>query len=199
MSQEIIEELITLFSKLPSLGPRSARRIVLHLLKNKENLMNPLLNSISETIANVRECENCGNFCIGEKCLICNDSMRQNNLICVVESVADLWAIEKSEIYKGHYHILGGTLSAIEGRGPEALKLKELIEKVKRDKVEEVIIATSSTLDGQTTAHYIFETLSSLDADVKISKLSQGIPIGSELDYLDDGTLNIAFSGRKFF
>ncbi|MFC1659191.1 recombination mediator RecR [Pseudomonadota bacterium] len=198
MSEEIIEDLINLFSKIPSLGPRSARRAVLHLLKNKDNLMTPLLGVLQETIKNVKECENCGNFCTNKRCLICEDPTRQKATICVVESIADLWAIEKSEVYNGHYHVLGGTLSAIEGRGPENLKLDKLENKIKRDRIEEVIIATNSTLEGQTTAHYIFETLSNFD-NLKVSKLTQGVPIGSELDYIDDGTLGIAFKTRRLF
>jgi len=197
MSQEILDDLVNLFSKLPSLGPRSSRRIILHLLKNKDSLMNPMVKVMGETLDSVRECVECGNFCIGEKCKICEDVGRDRNLICVVESVVDLWAIEKSGVYKGYYHILGGTLSALEGRGPEQLAFDSLVEKVKGGDIKEVIIATNATLDGQTTTHYIIEMLKGFN--VHISKLTQGVPIGSELDYIDDGTINIAFQTRTRF
>ncbi len=197
MSQETLDDLVNLFAKLPSLGPRSSRRIILHLLKNKDSLMNPLVKVMGETLENVRECDVCGNFCVGKKCAICEDESRDKSLICVVESVIDLWAIEKSGIYKGYYHILGGTLSALEGRGPEQLAFDSLVDKVRGGNIKEVILATNATLDGQTTTHYIIEMLKGLD--VNISKLTQGVPIGSELDYIDDGTINIAFQTRTKF
>jgi recombination protein RecR len=197
MSQEILDDLVNLFSKLPSLGPRSSRRIILHLLKNKDSLMSPMVKVMGETLENIRECSECGNFCIGEKCSICEDESRDGSLICVVESVVDLWAIEKSGVYKGYYHILGGTLSALEGRGPEQLAFDSLVEKVGGEAIKEVILATNATLDGQTTTHYIIEMLKGFD--VHISKLTQGVPIGSELDYIDDGTINIAFQTRTKF
>ena len=159
--------------------------------------MNPMAKLIGRTSEMVGECVECGNFCVEEKCSICQDEGRDANLICVVESVVDLWAIEKSGVYKGRYHILGGTLSALEGRGPEQLAFDSLVEKVKDGGVKEVIIATNATLDGQTTTHYIIEMLKGFD--VHISKLTQGVPIGSELDYIDDGTINIAFQTRTKF
>ena len=192
-----LENLIRLFSKLPSFGRRSAERIVLYLLNNKDDMMLPLLNSLQTTIDTVKHCQICNNLDSAKICSICSNQKRDNNLICVVEEVADLWAIEKSGIFNGKYHILGGVLSAINGIGPENLNIENLIIRVKENKPQEIILATNSTMEGQTTAYYLVETLK--EFNIKTSKLTAGIPIGSELDYLDDGTLGIAFKTRSKF
>lgn len=196
-----LQNLIKLFAKLPSLGQRSARRIVLHLLNNKENAMLPLINSLQETLKTTKHCQICGNLDSFEICTICKNQSRDNNLICVVEEVSDLWAIEKSGIFNGKYHILGGVLSAINGKGPADLNIEQLINRIKNaqpdGKPKEIILATNSTMEGQTTAYYLVELLK--EFNIKISKLTAGIPIGSELDYLDEGTLGIAFKTRGLF
>lgn len=192
-----LENLIKLFSKLPSLGPRSARRIILHLLNNKDPVMFPLIDSLKSTAQNIRHCEICGNLDSSKICKICSNKNRDDNLICVVEEVSDLWAIEKSGVFAGKYHILGGVLSAINGKGPNDLNIENLLARVKENKPREIILATNSTMEGQTTAYYIVELLK--EFEVKISKLTAGIPIGSELDYLDEGTLGVAFKTRGNF
>ncbi len=196
-----LQNLIKLFAKLPSLGQRSARRIVLHLLNNKDNAMLPLINSLQETLKTTKHCQICGNLDSFEICTICKNQSRDNNLICVVEEVSDLWAIEKSGIFNGKYHILGGVLSAINGKGPADLNIEQLINRIKNaqpdGKPKEIILATNSTMEGQTTAYYLVELLK--EFNIKISKLTAGIPIGSELDYLDEGTLGIAFKTRGLF
>jgi recombination protein RecR len=192
-----LETLIKLFSKLPSLGPRSARRIVLHLLNNKNGSMVPLIDSMKLTIDTIKHCQICGNLDSFEICNICSNKNRDDNLICIVEEVSDVWAIEKSGIFNGKFHVLGGVLSAINGRGPEDLNIEKLIFRIKKNKPKEIILATNSTIEGQTTAFYLLEILK--EFNVKISKLTSGIPIGSELDYLDEGTLGIAFKTRGDF
>lgn len=189
----MIEELTRLFAKLPSAGRRSARRFVLHLLQNKDDLMIPLAEKLLETAKNIQTCPICGNFDTVNPCEICANSKRNKSIICVVENIGDLWAIERSSVYKGVYHVLGGNLSVLEGKTPEDIKIPQLIERA-RD-AEEVILATNATVEGQTTAHYITEQLA--DCDVKITRLAQGIPIGAELDYIDDGTLGTAFTTRR--
>lgn len=192
-----LKNLIKLFAKLPSLGPRSARRIVLHLLDNRQAVMLPLIKGMQNISEKINHCQSCGNWDVGEICEICLDSKRNDKIICVVETVADLWAIEKGEVFNGKYHVLGGTLSAIEGKGPEDLNIDKLLTRIKNDQVQELILATNSTIEGQTTAYYLVEVLK--DLNLKISKLASGIPVGSELDYLDDGTLGIAFKLRNNF
>ncbi|MFT5703915.1 MAG: recombination protein RecR [Rickettsiales bacterium] len=196
-----LQNLIKLFSKLPSLGQRSARRIVLDLLNNKDSKMLPLIESLESTLKNTKHCANCGNLDSFEICSICRNTSRDNGLICVIEEVSDLWAIEKSGIFNGKYHILGGVLSAINGVGPADLKIDRLISRIKDEKPKEIIIATNSTMEGQTTAYYLVEMLKEFakEFDLKISKLTAGIPVGSELDYLDEGTLGIAFNTRGKF
>jgi recombination protein RecR len=195
-----LQNLIKLFSKLPSLGQRSARRIVLHLLNNQDNTMLPLINSLQTTLASTKHCQICNNLDSSDICGICQNPARDNNLICVVEEVSDLWAIEKSGIFNGKYHILGGVLSAINGKGPNDLNIEKLILRIRETKPKEIILATNSTMEGQTTAHYLVELLKEFSKDeIKISKLTAGIPIGSELDYLDEGTLGIAFKTRGGF
>ncbi len=192
-----LQNLIKLFSKLPSLGQRSARRIVLHLLNNKDNAMLPLIDSLQSTLKTTKHCQICGNLDSFDVCAICQNQARDNNLICVVEEVSDLWAIEKSGIFNGKYHILGGVLSAINGKGPADLNIEKLINRIQDNKPKEIILATNSTMEGQTTAYYLVELLK--EFDIKISKLTAGIPVGSELDYLDEGTLGIAFKTRGIF
>jgi recombination protein RecR len=192
-----LDSLIKLFSKLPSLGPRSARRIVLHLINNRQNIMFPLIESMKLAIDTIKNCEVCGNLDSKNICAICSNTNRSNGLLCVVEEVSDLWAMEKGGIFSGKYHVLGGTLSAINGKGPEDLNIDKLFSRIKDENIEEVIMATNSTIEGQTTAYYILEILKELN--VKVSKLAHGIPIGSELDYLDEGTLGIAFKLRSSF
>lgn len=198
MNNKIINDLIKIFSKLPSLGPRSAKRIVLHLLNNKENVMQSLILAMQDGYDKIKKCPICGNLTTENICEICSDTTRNNEILCIVENVADLWAIESTMIYKGQYHILGGNLSASEGRGPEDLNIESLIEKLKNNKnIKEVIIATNPTIEGQTTAFYIADLLK--DFNIKITKPAYGIPLGSEFNYLDESTLDIAFKDKKEF
>jgi len=192
-----LDLLIRMFSKLPGLGPRSARRVVLHLISNQKLIMLPLIEGMNLVKNNIKNCHICGNFDSHEICSVCSNQNRKNGIICVVEEVSDLWAIEKSGFFSGRYHILGGTLSAISGKGPENLSIDKLLSRIKEEEINEVILATNATIDGQTTAYYLAESLK--EFEVKISKLAHGIPIGSELDYLDEGTLNIAFKLRNDF
>jgi recombination protein RecR len=187
-----IDDLIKIISKLPGLGPKSAKRIVLKLIKNREEIIKPLTNTLAQVYKNVIRCDVCGNLkSVNLKC-IC--SSKKYDQICVVENIADMWVIEGSGIYKGHYHILGGTLPAIENKKTDGLLITSLIDRVKKNSVKEVILATSATIEGQTTAHYIQDSLK--DTKVKISKLAQGLPVGGEIEFLDDGTLFSAFKNR---
>ena len=195
MESEEIKNLIKLMSKIPGLGPRSARRGVLSLIKNPEKLMLPLANALIEVSSNIKLCSICGNIDSDSICGICKDEKRDKATICVVEDIADLWALERSSNFKGRYHILGGVLSAIDGVNPEDLRIKELLENISTNKVTEVILATSATIAGQTTSFYITDLLE--NKDVIVSKLAQGIPMGGELDYLDDGTIGAALDSRK--
>ena len=188
-----LDNLINLISRMPGLGPKSAKRIALHLIKNKENLMKPLADTLEQVYKNVIRCNICGN--LKSINFECNCDSQDFDQICVVENIADMWAMESTNIYKGHYHILGGTLSAIRGSDPESLLINSLIERVKKNNLKEVIIATSATIEGQTTAHYINDSLKSIN--VKITKLAHGLPVGSEIEYLDDGTLFSAFKYRN--
>lgn len=195
-----LEHLIQLLARLPGLGPRSARRAVLHLIKKRETLMLPLAESMAKAAEAIVVCSTCGNLDTRDPCGICRDPKRDRKLICVVEEVADLWALERSGAFKGIYHVLGGTLSAIDGRGPEQLHMAWLVERVRGRRegepaVEEVILALSATVDGQTTAHYIGERLA--DCEARLSRLAHGVPVGGELDYLDDGTLTAALKARR--
>lgn len=198
MQNKILDDLIKFFSKLPSLGPRSARRVVLYLLNNKENIMLPLLDAMNEGYNKIKHCPICGNLTTNEICDICADETRNKEIICVVENIADLWAIENTMIYKGQYHILGGTLSATEGRGPDDINIEGLVNKIKNaQNIKEVIIATNPTIEGQTTAFYIADILKNFN--LKITKPAYGIPLGSEFNYLDESTLDIAFKNKKEF
>jgi len=195
MESEEIKNLIKLMSKIPGLGPRSARRSVLSLIKNPEKLMLPLANSLIQVSENIKLCSVCGNIDSDTICGICKDEKRDKNIICVVEDITDLWALERSSSYKGRYHILGGVLSAIDGINPEDLRIKELLENIRLNNVKEVILATSATLAGQTTSFYIMDLLEG--EGIIISRLAQGIPMGGELDYLDDGTIGAALDSRR--
>jgi len=187
-----IEDLVKLISKLPGLGPKSAKRIVLKLINNREELIKPLTNTLVQVYKNVVRCEICGNLKSLKSSCVC--SSKKYDQICVVENIADMWVIENSGIYKGHYHILGGTLPAIESKKNDTILISSLVERVKKNSVKEVILATSATIEGQTTAHYIQDSLK--ETKVKISKLAQGLPVGGEIEFLDDGTLFSAFKNR---
>ena len=193
-SNDEIEKLIMLISKLPGFGPKAASRAALHLLNRKDQLMIPLAESLISASSKIIKCNNCGNIDLSTPCSLCEDQSRKKNQICVVESVADLWALEKSGVFSGDYHVLGGTLSAINSIGPDELNLKRLIERVSDGSVYEVIIALGATVDGQTTAHYIQNSLKK--SKVKVTKLAQGLPVGGEIESLDDGTLFSAFKNR---
>jgi len=195
MESEEIKNLIKLMSKIPGLGPRSARRSVLSLIKNPEKLMLPLANSLTQVSESIKLCSVCGNIDSDTICGICKDEKRDKNIICVVEDITDLWALERSSSYRGRYHILGGVLSAIDGINPEDLRIKELLENIRLNNVKEVILATSATLSGQTTSFYIMDLLEG--EGIIISRLAQGIPMGGELDYLDDGTIGAALDSRR--
>ena len=181
--------------RLPGLGPRSARRAVLHMLKNRDRLMLPLAQDLHDVAIQVRACAECSNLDQGDKCNICLDRQRDHSCICVVEDVGDLWAIERAAIYRGVYHVLGGTLNALDGRGPNDLHIDKLLSRAKTGKASEIILALSATVDGQTTAHYIAERLTSVE--IAVTRLAHGVPIGGELDYLDDGTLAQALKARS--
>ena len=190
-----IERLIGLLAKLPGLGPRSARRAVLHLVKRRESLAQPLAKAMAETLDNIKTCSRCGNLDSQDPCALCRNPKRDGSVICVVEDVADLWALERSAAFRGHYHVLGGTLSALDGIGPEDLNIPGLLARVNEDGVKEVILATSATVDGQTTAHFLADKLAGTKAEV--TELAHGVPVGGELDYLDDGTLSAALRDRR--
>ncbi len=190
-----IETLIKLLAKLPGLGPRSARRAALHLIKRRESLMDPLARALADAAQNTRTCSNCGNLDTIDPCALCGNDQRDRSMICVVEEVADLWAMERGGAYKGLYHVLGGALSALDGIGPEDLNIASLIRRVETGNVGEVILATNATVDGQTTGHYITDRLA--PSKVTVSRLAHGVPVGGELDYLDDGTLAAALKSRR--
>ena len=193
-----LDELIALVSKLPGLGPKSSRRIALYLLKNRENVMKPLSKSLEKVHAKIIRCNLCGNIkskevkCDSKKC---SYSPKNYEQICVVENIADMWAMESTNVFQGHYHILGGTLSALGNSSPEDLLINSLLNRIKENKIKEVILATSATIEGQTTAHYINDSIK--DLGVKVTKLAHGLPVGGEIEYLDDGTLFSAFKFRS--
>ncbi|HEV2649991.1 MAG TPA: recombination mediator RecR [Rhizomicrobium sp.] len=189
-----IERLIQLLAKLPGLGPRSARRAALVLLKKREALLDPLSTAMREAAAAIKTCEICGNLDTTSPCAICRDDRRDAHVLCVVEDVADLWALERASVFRGKYHVLGGALSALDGITPERLNVAGLLGRVK-DGVDEVILAMNATVEGQTTAHYLMDTLAA--SGVKVTRLAHGVPVGGELDYLDEGTLNAAFRARR--
>ena len=205
MSSPEIDRLIQLLAKLPGFGPRSARRAALHLIKRKDTLLEPLAASMALAAQSVRSCSVCGNLDATDPCSICADDRRDRSTICLVEDVADLWALERTVSYKGVYHVIGGTLSALDGRGPEDLNIASLLSRVAGGGIAEIILATSATVDGQTTAHYISDRLEDMNAEEdgqrpagpSITRLAHGVPVGGELDYLDDGTLSAALKARR--
>lgn len=195
MSGPEIERLIQLLAKLPGLGPRSARRAALHLFKKRESLMQPLMAAFTEAAERVRTCGACGNLDTTDPCAICADPRRDHSTICVVEDVADLWALERAAVFRGRYHVLGGVLSALDGVGPDDLNIAKLIARARPPEVSEVILAMGATVDGQTTAHYLTDRLR--EGGATVSRLAHGVPVGGELDYLDDGTLGAALKARR--
>ncbi|MBV8738290.1 MAG: recombination protein RecR [Alphaproteobacteria bacterium] len=188
-----LDTLIQLLAKLPGLGPRSARRAALHLIKRRESLMRPLATALAQAAEAIRRCSVCGNLDTLDPCAICRDPKRESTAICVVEDLADLWALERTGAFGGRYHVLGGTLSALDGVGPEDLTIDRLVARIRPG--QELILALNATVEGQTTAHYIADRLAG--SGVKLSRLAQGVPIGGELDYLDDGTLTAALNTRR--
>ncbi|MFU0506876.1 recombination mediator RecR [Pseudaminobacter sp. NGMCC 1.201702] len=192
-----IERLIQLLAKVPGLGPRSARRAALHLIKKKEQLLAPLADAMGEAVEKVRVCSTCGNVDTADPCTICTDARRDAATVIVVEDVADLWALERAGAMNALYHVLGGTLSPLDGIGPEQLTIKQLVGRVAEGAIREVIIAVNATVEGQTTAHYLTDQLAGFD--VKVTRLAHGVPVGGELDYLDEGTLAAALKSRTVF
>ncbi|QDZ01214.1 recombination protein RecR [Nitratireductor mangrovi] len=192
-----IERLIQLLAKVPGLGPRSARRAALQLIKKKEQLLSPLAAAMAEAVDAVRICSNCGNVDTCDPCTVCTDPRRDGATIIVVEDVADLWALERAGAMNARYHVLGGTLSPLDGIGPDELNIKALIDRVAGGGVSELILAVNATVEGQTTAHYITDQLSGLE--VRVTRLAHGVPVGGELDYLDEGTLSAALKSRTAF
>jgi recombination protein RecR len=190
-----IERLIQLLARLPGLGPRSARRAALHLVKKKEQLLAPLAAALTEAHDRIVTCETCGNIDTVSPCTLCRDQTRDRTLICVVEEVGDLWALERAHVLNGLYHVLGGTLSPLDGVGPEDLSIAKLIERAGAPEVKEVLLALNATVEGQSTAHYLTDQL--VGCNVTVSRLAHGVPIGGELDYLDEGTLAAAVKARK--
>lgn len=189
-----LEDLIDMMARLPGLGPRSARRAVLHMIKKRGLLLVPLAQTITRVAETARECLNCGNIGTSDLCEICESEKRANGELCIVEDVADLWAMERAGVFKGRYHVLGGTLSALDAVGPDELRIPKLLDRIATEEISEVILALNATVDGQTTAHYIADQL---DGRVSVTSLAQGVPIGGELDYLDDGTISAALRARK--
>ncbi len=195
MSVSDLDRLIQLLAKLPGLGPRSARRAALHLLKRREALMRPLAEALAAAADNVRTCSTCGNLDTTDPCGVCADPRRDPSLICVVEDVSDLWALERTAAFRGRYHVLGGVLSALDGIGPDQLNIAGLVRRAADPAVKEIILATGATVDGQTTAHYVTDRLAGLA--VTVSRLGHGVPVGGELDFLDDGTIAAALKARR--
>ena len=192
-----IERLIQVLAKLPGLGPRSARRAALHLIKNREKLLVPLTAALDEVLDKVAVCSECGNVDTSDPCTLCRDPRRDRSIICVVEEVGDLWALERAGAWSGLYHVLGGTLSAVEGVRPEDLSIARLVDRAGHEGVKEVVLAVNATVEGQTTAHYIIDRLK--DLNIATSRLAHGVPVGGELDYLDEGTLTQAMRARRPF
>ncbi|MEZ5751385.1 MAG: recombination mediator RecR [Paracoccaceae bacterium] len=190
-----IEALIALMARLPGLGPRSARRAVLHMLRKRSLVLDPMLRSLNRVAESARDCSRCGNISEHDPCPVCADPKRETGILCVVEDVSDLWAMERAGGFRGRYHVLGGTLSAFESVGPDNLRIPQLVRRITEENVTEVILALNATIDGQTTAHYIAEALA--PSRVALSALAQGVPMGGELDYLDDGTITAALAARR--
>ncbi|MBB4286309.1 recombination mediator RecR [Roseospira goensis] len=192
-----IDRLTTLLARLPGLGPRSARRAVLHLIQKREAALVPLIGALQDVAERVRPCGTCGNFDTRDPCAVCADPRRDDSAICVVEDVADLWAMERAGAFSGRYHVLGGVLSALDGVGPDDLTIPALEARCADGRVREVVLALGATVDGQTTAHVIAERLTAVAPGVTVSSLGQGVPVGGELDYLDDGTIGAALRARR--
>ena len=195
MHDDALQELIHLFSKLPGIGPKSASRMVLFLLKNKEKLMYPLSRSLLSSGQSIKKCTTCGNLGVKLPCKICSDHKRNKSIICVVEDISDLWALEKTGSFKGLYHVLGGSLSALDNINPDDLMIKELIQRAENNNIKEIILALNSTVNSQTTLHYITDKLNG--TKVKVTKIAQGMPFGAELNYVDEGTITTAMKARK--
>ncbi len=196
MKIKLLDDLINTLAKLPGLGPRSARRIALHLIQSPQANMLPLADKLIKVGEAIKTCKTCGNYDTEEYCHICNDKNRDESIICIVETIADVWAIERSSSFNGTYHILGGVLSAIDGITPEKLNINSVLTRLSSDAVKEVIIATNPTLEGQSTGFYVADIIAA-NSNVKISRLAHGIPVGAELDVIDSGTLAIALKGRS--
>ena len=194
-SDKQVEALIVLMAKLPGLGPRSARRAVIKMIEKRKTILEPLATVLGSVSENIKECLQCGNFSTTELCSICSDDKRETNVICIVQDVADLWAMERSSIFKGTYHVLGSYSSTYSGINPEEMKVNKIEDRIEKNEIEEVILALDSTMNGQTTAHYLIEKLQR--TGVRFSSLANGVPVGGELDYLDDGTIRAAFTARK--
>lgn len=195
MASQEIEALTQALSRLPGLGPRSARRAVLHLMKRREATLEPLLSALQAVADRLETCDVCGNVDTANPCAICTDPRRDDRLLCVVEEVADLWALERSRLFPGRFHVLGGRLSALEGVRPDDLSIDALLSRISRGGVDEIVLAMNATLEGQTTAHYLAERLEKFP--VRLTQLAHGLPVGGELDYLDEGTLAQALRARR--
>ncbi|MEO6360961.1 MAG: recombination mediator RecR [Sphingomicrobium sp.] len=195
MASQEIEALANALARLPGLGPRSARRAVLHLMKKRENALQPLLAALQNVADKLSTCSTCGNIDTADPCSICRDPRRDDSMLCVVEEVSDLWALDRSRLFPGRYHVLGGRLSALDGVRPEDLMIDSLVGRVAQGGIDEVVLAMNATLEGQTTAHYLVERLEKLP--VRLSQLAHGLPVGGELDYLDEGTLAQALRARR--
>jgi recombination protein RecR len=195
MASQQIEALSQALARLPGLGPRSARRAVLHLMKRRESALEPLLAALQDVAARLSTCSICGNLDTSDPCSICKDTRRDDRLLCVVEEVADLWALDRSRLFPGRYHVLGGRLSALEGVRPEDLGIDSLVGRVAAGGIDEVVLAMNATLEGQTTAHYLAERLENFP--IRLTQLAHGLPVGGELDYLDEGTLAQALRARR--
>jgi recombination protein RecR len=195
MASQQIEALSQALARLPGLGPRSARRAVLHLMKRRESALEPLLAALQDVAARLSTCSNCGNLDTSDPCAICKDTRRDDRLLCVVEEVADLWALDRSRLFPGRFHVLGGRLSALEGVRPEDLGIDKLVGRVAAGGIDEVVLAMNATLEGQTTAHYVAERLEKFP--IRLTQLAHGLPVGGELDYLDEGTLAQALRARR--
>lgn len=193
-STKDIDALIDMMARLPGLGPRSARRAVLHMIRKRGQVLSPLAQMMTQVAASARECLNCGNIGTADVCDICASNDRANGTLCVVQDVSDLWAMERAKVFRGRYHVLGGTLSALDAVGPDELRIPKLMARVESEAVTEVILALNATVEGMTTAHYIADEL---EGRVTITSLAQGVPVGGELDYLDDGTIIAAMNARK--
>ena len=195
MAGKDIEKLIKLVAKLPALGTRSSRRIVLQLLKKRESLFLPLIDAMQQVAANVKTCDICGNYDTESPCSICSSQSREDGVVCVVQDVADLWAMERVSMFKGKYHVLGGILSALDGISAEDLNIDKLFSRIEKENIKEIILALPATSDGQITTNYLLQQLKNYD--IKVTTLAQGIPMGAELDYMDEGTIQLALNSRK--